>query len=726
MDILNGKNLLPNNDFKNGAEGWEAVNLCLKSDARNAYFEVVSEAKFNHTVADAGDALKGSFAHFRTGNIHTWLTLSDGVLLPAGEYVWNFAVKSYSTHVMFGVYSTKEVGCDDRLIPAMPGSRLTENGSDGQQVTEAFAEIGGRYQKEWPDNEIPVYVTVEYRFALERETRVFPAIRGRSEAAVNSRDEVGIQSMYIGGLALKCLKLYNKKADDTRECLASFDFNNPTQENYAGLSAIFPCFWFLKDDSLENPYTEEQLRISVNKLLNMGIKIVRCVAFEPSYAWDGERHLWDWESDWMRGFYKYCDIMRENDIDIILNTAEGITSPITQLGRENPIYFLAVNSDPELFKGFSAAEADNEQIAVFRSELSKWVAEFAREVIVKRGYTNIKYWMEGTEVNNSSNEDSKFNQWIGLVGAVHLGLKAAKMRDKVKIVGPATGFWRTFKGAKSFNWLDWCAEDYSDLIDICASHTYGFPYVMGDDIAEQYDEFTRACVGVTAKAGKLFWHDEFNVLTDFGIYRESAEHPMHATQIALGQLRTMACGANTTMLWYPVDIKWPNRRDTCFPSWVNGVHILGLDKSILSGDPVPRYGYYVYCMLGGAIKAGDTVYAAEFSENKKLYTVLLKHTDGSLALVTVNMSNLENKVAYRLDTPNKLVFERLVYDPDKFELPQKGEVGIGVDEFEQPTPQNRLITKSSEIETDGSLLHDAVAPFNVVVYRQKNSRVNKQ
>lgn len=174
-----------------------------------------------------------------------------------------------------------------------------------------------------------------------------------------------------------------------------------------------------------------------------------------------------------------------------------------------------------------------------------------------------------------------------------------------------------------------------------------------------------------------------------------------------------------------MDIKWPNRRDTCFPSWVNGVHILGLDKSILSGDPVPRYGYYVYCMLGGAIKAGDTVYAAEFSENKKLYTVLLEHTDGSLALVTVNMSNLENKVAYRLEAPNKLVFERLVYDPDKFELPQEGEVGIGIDEFEQPTPQNRLITKSSEIETDGSLLHDVVAPFNVVVYRQKNSRVNK-
>lgn len=356
----------------------------------------------------------------------------------------------------------------------------------------------------------------------------------------------------------------------------------------------------------------------------------------------------------------------------------------------------------------------------FRAELTNWVEDFAKEVIIKRGYDNIKYWMEGTEVNNSSAEDSKFYQWMGWAKSVHIGFLNANMRDRIKIVGPATAFNFNFpkSQASTWRWLKLCIEEFEEVIDIYAAHSYGYPYVMGDDISKYYYEFTKSCIDITEKSGKPFWHDEYNVLTNVGAYRESAEHPKHATQIVLGQICTMVSGSNTTMLWYPVDIKWPNRDVTRFPSWENGVHILGLDTSVLNGTAVPRYGYYTYCMLGSAVKPGDTIYKAEFDENNQLYTVLLRHNDGKYSIITVNMANEENNIVYSIPDIDNISFKRSVYDPNTFELPKEDEVGIGIDEFTEPTSANRLIIPIDTVFLKNGKMMDKIAPYQVVVYNQ--------
>lgn len=720
MNISVKCELLSNGNFKKAAEGWKTVNLSLRKNSRDAFFEVTDKLPKNSCFFD-GSSKGRYFGHFRAGDIYTWLTLEDGILLEPGEYEWRVSLECHSSHLMFGMYSSKEVGCDDRLIPILDGSYRKDNKSESWNNNDEFIVIKGKYQMQWDQKSLPAYNSICYKFSIKSPTKVFPAIRGRAEAATNSTEDVGIQSIYIEEMNLKCVEKYDNVFNEVSECRVNFDLNNPVHDkNYAGLSAVFPCFWFLKDATLEKPYTEEQIRISLNKFLNMGIKIVRCVAFEPSYAWDSNKKCWDWQSEWMQGFYKYCDIMKENEIDIVLNTAEGLTSPISQMNRENPIYYLALQNNKELFENYIPEERTPQQLKAFHDELSKWVADFANEVILKRKYSNIKYWMEGTEVNNSSTEDIKFHQWMGWANAVHKGFKMAKIRDKIKIVGPATVIDFNFPKTRNstLKWLNWCVEDYEEVIDIYAAHNYGFPYVMEDDISNQYNDFTELCLNVTKKSNKLFWHDEFNVLTDFGVYRESAEHPKHGTQIALGLICTILAGSNTTMLWYPVDIKWPDRDITSFPSWEDGIHILGLDKSILSGSAVPRYGYYVYCMLGTAIKPGDTVYKAEFNENNQLYTMLIKHKDENYSIVTVSMSYQENSIIYDLADVNNLVFERLEYDPNKFKLPNEDDVGIGIDEFAVPTLKNKIIVSDKQLKMEGNLLFDKIAPYNVVVYNQ--------
>ena len=67
---------------------------------------------------------------------------------------------------------------------------------------------------------------------------------------------------------------------------------------------------------------------------------------------------------------------------------------------------------------------------------------------------------------------------------------------------------------------------------------------------------------------------------------------------------------------------------------------------------------------------------------------------------------------------NNLVFERLEYDPDEFELPEEKDVGIGVDEFAVPTLKNKIIVSDKQLKMEGNLLFDKIAPYNVVVYNQ--------
>lgn len=726
MSNMINTELLINGDFEQGENGWQAVNLSLKDSTPDAIFEVVDKPQFDHIITEQDELIKGNYAVFRAGDIRTWLTLKSGIYLPAGEYVWSFAVKSYSTHIMFGMYSSDEVGCDDRLIVAEKGSSRVDTLGNSWNDTNDFVIVNGKYQMEWNKEQIPRYNTVLYRFILKRPTTVFPAIRGRAESSTVGGVPVGLQPLYIDGMSVKCIKEYETQLIQDKEYIAKFQMETPVHNgNYAGLSAIFPCFWFVPDKTMQRKYTEEEIRISTNKFLQMGFSIARCLSFEAAYCWDAENDRWDWDSPWMSGFYKYCDIMQENNIDVIINTVQNITSYKTHLGLKNPMCIVAKANNPKLFETFDEKNVTYEQRTAIAKEFGKWLVDFYNEVVVKRGYTCVRYFQPATEPNNGMESKplevvrNGFECWAINLKACHDALSDMGIRNKFKFIGPSVAYAGVVDNPwTAHQWLKWCVEEYDYAIDIYAAHRYGYPYVMGDDVSERYFEFTKSCLDITEKTGKLFWHDEYNVLTAVGAYRESAEQPKHATHIALGQICTMISGSNTTMLWYPVDIKWPNSDITRFPSWENGVHILGLDKSILNGDAVPRYGYYVYCMLGTAIKSGDTVYRAEFDANNQLYTVLLRHKDESYSIITVNMSFRENSIVYNLKDVNDRVFARLEYDPNSFELPKENEVGIGVDEFAVPSPENKIILPQKELKMEDNLLRDSIGPYNVVVYNE--------
>jgi len=494
----------------------------------------------------------------------------------------------------------------------------------------------------------------------------------------------------------------------------SVEFDNVAeQKDYAGMTGILPCFWFLPDSTLEKPYSEKQLDVSIKKFLQMGVTIVRCHAFEPAMAWDAENDQWDWDTEWMKGFYKYCDLMKENNIEIILNPTELTYKTTTTLGLEEPFNIIGKREVPEIFANFNANSPSKEQLVYMAGLYGQFYVDFYNEVIVKRGYDNINYIEPGTEPNNGSEGftdkeiRNDYEDWLLSFAAVHNAMEKAGCRNKVKLVGPSVVIpYRddptTVKTA--FMWLKWCVKEIDYMIDIYAAHQYGRPSVFTEDWTDNYNDlYIEPCKNIIKSTGKPLWCDEFNI-GDAKYSEPEVIHadPLSATQLAYGYMRHMIGGVQASPIWNLVDIKWPNRTQTSTDGWHEGIHKTGVDVSVLE-SVIPKNGYYVYCMLGSTIQKGDTVYEGK-SELGNIYSVMLKHKDGTYSFICVNFGWEENEVTYNLpvDLKNK-VYEKTVYDPLTF----------------KPNSLYRPIKPSAEIKNVKNSFTDRIGAYQVCVYNLK-------
>ena len=464
-------------------------------------------------------------------------------------------------------------------------------------------------------------------------------------------------------------------------------FDKKVQDNFAGLCGVFPCYWFLPDSTMDEPYSEKDLEISIKKLMQMGMSKVRCLNFEPAYAWDSVNDKWDWDSECMKGFYKYCDLMKENGIEIILNTAEGHTNGTSKISTENPIPIVSAREQITPQQAYGA-----------------WVVEFVKEVVIKRGYDNIKYWEEATEPNNSSTSREKFDTWAGWMKAGVDALRTAGFGSVFKHIGPSAAFRPDLDGnEKNIQWIIWATQELNDYIDIYACHTYVWTDTCTDDYYSYWEEFTESARKYIEPTGKLFWCDEYNVARSGGTLEDKTavkKDPLHASQVALAQISLMLNNVNCSMLWYPVEIKFPNTLIT-EGEFFEGIHKAGLDRSVID-SLIPYNGYYTYTLLGSVIQEGDTVYAGSDDMNG-LHTILLKHKNGKYSIIAINMSWTPIEATFELPNIGKSIFTKAYYDPSTFKASAKA------------TP----IAPSSEISASSNQFVDTVNAYNVVVYNQK-------
>lgn len=85
--------------------------------------------------------------------------------------------------------------------------------------------------------------------------------------------------------------------------------------NIKGTGGILPCWWYFPDSTIDGGYSESDIQIAVEQLKNMKVSIVRCLSFQPGYAWDEASSSYNWDSVYMKAFYRYAKVLKDNGME---------------------------------------------------------------------------------------------------------------------------------------------------------------------------------------------------------------------------------------------------------------------------------------------------------------------------------------------------------------------------------------------------------------------------
>ena len=736
VTLVRDRTELENGTFDKDVNGWNSIDT-----SNGVITHENGRLKYTAKTADAGNVNGSHYVY-------------QQIKLAPGNYTWSFDVEksNVGNYLYFGVYSDASTigksnivykGASVYCTQATNGTTLNEwiavpavasNVRDNSSLgTSYFTDNSNQYCAVYTGQDasgVTNKFNIVYTFTLKATTTVYLAVGTECRVAdtenyyiyldnieleetlngdcnndgiINAYDLVAFRSYLLDVIRKEFhYELSDANNDgvwDIRDLVAlkkllvnqaniqTISFSSKVQNDFEGLCGVVPCYWFLPDSTMPDGYTEEQLEISTNKLIQMGMSKVRCLNFEPAYAWDAETDQWDWNSESMQGFYKYCDLMKENNIEIIINTAEGIGNATSKLGTENPIPIVAANEEITEYAAYG-----------------NWVVDFVEEVVIKRGYDNIKYWEEATEPNNSSTSRDKFISWSLWMKSGVDALNSAGYGDYFEHIGPSVAITLdSVNFEANLNWIKWATEELNDYIDIYAAHTYLRTDSCTEDYYAYWKNFVEACEEYVVPTGKPFWCDEYNVMgSGYEANDTLRNDSLHATQVAAAQVALMANGVDCAVLWSPVDMKFPNT-DKTEGEFYQGIHKVGIDRSVLESSK-PYNAYYTYSLLGSVIEDGDIVYEGN-NTDKGLRSILLEHKDGTYSLVVINLSWIYNKSTFVLPEQLKnATFTKSYYDPVSFRADESA----------------TLITAKSQITvSDENSFVDSIGGYYVVVYDQK-------
>ena len=471
--------------------------------------------------------------------------------------------------------------------------------------------------------------------------------------------------------------------------------------NIKGTGGVLPCWWYFPDSTIDGGYSESDIQIAVEQLKNMNVSIVRCLSFQPGYAWDEASGTYNWDSVYMKAFYRYATVLKENGMEIVINPNRNLA------GSEA--------GEPVCTPFKNASDAKNEE--EYNRLYGEWIVELIKEVIIKRGFTNIKYLMYNTEANNISGISTEseeiyyakhkehFDIYLGRIKASDKAMRDAGLRNYLKIVGPNTVNGTTATGFQKYcgmRWLEWAVQYGNDCIDIYSAHFYAYQSDYTQDTYNELLEQEKALVELIKHTGKEFWHDEFNTIkkgSSSALTRE--DDPLQATTLASMVLAMYEGGAESSSLWYLFDVKWPGSDLTAPPERFEGIHYGGLCP-VSYESTIPYYSYYMWCALGSAIKTGDTVYSGT-TDGENFHATLFKHSDGTYSIVAVNITWDKTNVTYKLPVfLNGKEFTKTVYDPTTI----------------TPTTEYKPLDPIGSVKVTNQF-KDTIGSYQVVVYNQK-------
>ena len=470
--------------------------------------------------------------------------------------------------------------------------------------------------------------------------------------------------------------------------------SEPIMTNYLGLNAIYHGYMYIPDET-GRMYNEKQTTLEYSRIKQMGMHTVRTY-YDSKYAYDAASDSWNWESEEMKGFYRWAKDMAEMDIDISLNTHWSIGGLTQWDSFYAKWHGLFVEGDKE-------ATVKNH---------TNWMVESLKQFRA-HGVNNIEYLFLLTEpgkggtgrtIPDKNIEDIpevNFDDWLMVVKSLDEGLKSAEMRSDYKFVGPNSVRYLITANSTLSPMFYQAITQANDYIDIYSNHTYLLlPSAISDVVPELIDMQWKQFADYTKeKTGKDFWIDEYNVA--FGEQSqigETRKSPWQALQHAVALSCGMNIGVKNQMMWTLADQQWPNIFTNSDDGFINGVQAHGVLPSLFETS-VPQISYYGVSLLTKYFGNYATVYG---TESLFIHSGAQKDDKGNWSLLAVNMELADEvEVTFEFEkSVGHTVFYRHLYNANE----------------QYATAEAKLIGIDKVVVSDGNSLVDILPPGSMAVY----------
>lgn len=234
--------------------------------------------------------------------------------------------------------------------------------------------------------------------------------------------------------------------------------SRPVCNDFWGNGAIYHCFAEMPDDA-NRQYSPKLADIEADRAGKMGLKIARTMY--RCWGWDEKEQAWTWETPECHALYRWLQRMKDRGIVVALNTGWCCPGDVNGTGWNDNPPWADLNDWERSLQGYA-----------------DWVSETVRQLVVLRGFDNIKILVmfteprkpsgalpAGTEPFSDTNREPMFRVWNACVNAAAAALKRDGLRDRVLLMGPNCGH------LISSQMLKWTAENATE-IDLFSSHTY--------------------------------------------------------------------------------------------------------------------------------------------------------------------------------------------------------------------------------------------------------------
>lgn len=281
---------------------------------------------------------------------------------------------------------------------------------------------------------------------------------------------------------------------------ASIDFNDTIVDDFYGIGANVLPMAFMPE-SLDTGYNEVYWEMERRRINLVQPNVIR-FWFQPDWIFETQEQYengdFNFDTQKMYSVYKYLDAFKESGSEIEFNFNFTISRDVWEwfsLPVPSAFSYKALPKDIDLF--------------------AKCCAATLKELIVNRGYDNIKYltffneldyreriWKETT---HKGMEHPLKNYWEKILRACRAELDKVGLKD-IKMWGCE----QSGSNESQKDWMDYFEENCADVLDVHTSHRYEASVAINKDYLKMLNEGAKTKPVVITECGQCYSNGDYS------------------------------------------------------------------------------------------------------------------------------------------------------------------------------------------------------------------------